>query len=233
MKIVPLVMCAAVVSLAGCSCGAGDVPAGDAGQRADAGEAVGRTDGGGDGLADGGGEGDAGSTVDDAGRGADAGDELDAGEPIADAGAQPGEDAGVDADAGAAVDAGPIDAGPTGAYTGEPEEGVVCGDQTCTEQEVCCASIGQSPSCEDSCSGATTGELACDGPEDCPAEGEVCCVTRLIPPPATSCEEASVCDDDDQRACNEDADCPAGELCCPTPFTTVDMGVCATTCFGS
>jgi hypothetical protein len=94
------------------------------------------------------------------------------------------------------------------------QEGIMCGAAICDEatQECCvddqggqaCAAIGE-------CTGTVFG---CDGPEDCPVEGEICCGMGE----GAHCQAANTCLAD--VVCHVDDDCPTeGDKCCPVTNT--------------
>ena len=61
---------------------------------------------------------------------------------------------------------------------------------------------------------ATSCQISCDGPEDCP--GQQCCIE---PVSQTSGCQASCDSGTFVRMCHAPADCAAGQMCCPTKFT--------------
>ena len=68
-------------------------------------------------------------------------------------------------------DGGPLpDGAPSGPY-------IACGSATCSGGQVCCLRRGSGPppSCAGSCNPVKDTEVACDTPDDCPAQ--VCCAS--------------------------------------------------------
>lgn len=167
--------------------------------------------------------------------------ELDAGTPL---------DGGSDAGAGAGEGEGEIpicdggvceDAGVQGQeYEGEPEEGVVCGSQTCAVavEPTCCVTADLA-SIEGKCiesdavceGGLINATFTCDGPEDCDAATQECCLHEDI---TTTCVPIGTCqanpDTTDSVVCLDTASgCQLGELCCGLAVqfdVPVDMGTC-------
>jgi len=89
--------------------------------------------------------------------------------------------------------------------------GCAAGTKCCTMQMG-----GFHPRCAPSASVclATSCNISCDGPEDCP--GQQCCIETVS---QTSGCQASCDSGTFERLCHAQADCPAGQMCCPTKFT--------------
>ena len=108
--------------------------------------------------------------------------------------------------------------GPDGAV------GVMCGATPCTTTQECCITTGGAM-CVDTgtCTGVT---FECDGPEDCPDAGQVCCLGGGGPGGGggSECRNANQCQ---TPACHNVADCD-GEMCCDLPAGDID--VCAPQC---
>jgi hypothetical protein len=100
---------------------------------------------------------------------------------------------------------------PAGQGNGVPCAGATCpsGQKCGTDQTTgsfrpkCVASTAAYP--------AATALISCDGPEDCP--GQACCVESLsqISGCQASCETGTFA-----RLCHAQADCAAGQTCCPS-----------------
>ena len=131
-----------------------------------------------------------------------------------------------------------------GELAAEPEPGVPCGltvDLTpCAPEQYCCYSIVYACS-DDAVERSCYAAVDCDGPEDC-ADGTLCCATPspsyesggpgAAHPLSTRCVAPDECPAPNMRACNEDADCGAGDRCCPERHGGI-MGLCAASCPGS
>ena len=117
------------------------------------------------------------------------------------------------------------DATPPGPPDAAANQGIGCGNMTCSGQNVCCVSFsgggGQTGfECKDKCDG-NQGTFACDGPEDCP--GQECCVGR------TSSACADSCGFGESTACRSPSDCSGGDQCCSTQYPTLNL--CGLICF--
>lgn len=135
-----------------------------------------------------------------------------------------------------------------GAYIGEPERGVRCGEgappDPCAEGAACCLTIQSwfpfeiEATCSEALDGTCPEEAnftaACDGNEDC--EGGICCIIGLEDlQPNTMCLSEAECDAPEaggDRVCVDHSECPDGQLCCGIEGVTlpVDMGVCRDGC---
>jgi hypothetical protein len=110
-------------------------------------------------------------------------------------------------------------------YTsGAPEDGVVCGDQTC--ETACCLALDQSVSCDVGDGTCFFPVASCDGPEDC-LGSEECCVSGF----QSVCQPTGQCRTDGNReVCVDDDDCAGSEICCTDNRALnfgLDGGVCA------
>ena len=144
-------------------------------------------------------------------------------------------DAQINVEGGIGVDIRGIDVG-IGGYTGDEENGVVCGPATCDLGDPCCISLPPTLSCDDQagqCSGAAA-SLACDGPEDC-RSGQECCAAGFN----TYCTAEDQClSEADAVICVDDEDCPtygggSQMVCCASALFTgigLDIGWCQTYC---
>ena len=100
-------------------------------------------------------------------------------------------------------------------------DGVVCGDSHCSDSPCCVCSTG--PYCDvqrSLCCSALVAYVACDGPEDCPGEGQGCCVgsgNLLGANGVTNCCDVSQeLAPGESTACHEDSDCgDTRPNCCP------------------
>jgi hypothetical protein len=123
-------------------------------------------------------------------------------------------------------------------YEGAPENGVVCGAQSCVDAEaMCCVTAdfagidGKCVSDASECSGGLiNATFLCDGPEDCVADVEECCLHEDI---TSTCVPLGACqsnpDNTDSVVCLDTTGCLAGELCCGLDVefeVPVDMGTC-------
>jgi hypothetical protein len=120
----------------------------------------------------------------------------------------------------------PSDGGPDSLdVDGSPYEGILCGEQTCGVDQVCCsegtpgnrtfACIGT----DDQCDGLSA---TCDDTGDC-VEGSVCCGTLS----GTACVEGTSCDQG-LVLCAVDEQCPGypEECCNPLYQTYSSCGAC-------
>ena len=82
------------------------------------------------------------------------------------------------------------DAGIAGAeYDGAPEDGVVCGAETCVDVEALCCVTANLNGIDGKCvldstectGGLVNATFVCDGPEDCLADVEECCLHENLP----------------------------------------------------
>jgi hypothetical protein len=116
-------------------------------------------------------------------------------------------------------------------YTGDAEDGVVCGGVTCASGAPCCLDlVGGATECSDNgtCMGSlTVVPLACDGPEDCtdPALPD-CCASFG----GASCVADGACAGGfNFETCYDDTSCNAGSNCCGSSqleMVGIDAGVC-------
>jgi hypothetical protein len=120
------------------------------------------------------------------------------------------------------------DAGPASPDAGAGA--VLCGAESCdlTTQECCVEQGGGGAgTCVDT--GTCTGQaFQCDGAEDCPTVGEVCCFGAGNPQdPVSECVAAASCE---TPTCDTAADCadPTTDQCCAigTVMVCVDAPVC-------
>lgn len=127
----------------------------------------------------------------------------------------------IDANGTAAPDSNPNipDAGPVPT---DGSVGVSCGAEECdpATQECCVTQGGGAQACVDT--GTCTGEsFQCDGIEDCPTAGDVCCFGAGGPQdPVSACTPSGDCD---TPTCQTADDCPDpdNQLCCPLGVTSV------------
>jgi hypothetical protein len=88
----------------------------------------------------------------------------------------------------------------------------------CAAGQKCCSMQmgGFHPRCAPSANVclATSCQISCDGPEDCP--GQQCCIEPVsqISGCQASCDSGTFV-----RLCHAPGDCAAGQMCCPTKFT--------------
>jgi hypothetical protein len=130
------------------------------------------------------------------------------------------------------IDAGPnvVDANPNApdGSPGAPDAGVgpdaavgvACGQMFCAPGTDCCIQqSGSSCVTSGTCTGMT---IACDGKEDCPASGQVCCFGQNG---GSSCTDGAGCSN---PTCTTADDCPTGSpMCCPI----AGIMVCSQQCF--
>ena len=109
-----------------------------------------------------------------------------------------------------------IDAGKGG--DGAPGPGVICLDTPCDLGQECCARIAgpSGGTCQDPGLDCTGYSFVCDGPEDCPQLGGVCCSRSMNAAcegggPIAPCQGGEL-------VCHDEQDCPPGNLCCPLTF---------------
>jgi hypothetical protein len=128
-----------------------------------------------------------------------------------------------------------------GAYHGPAEDGVQCPHvQDCQSPYARCC-YGQAIACAPATSAACVySAIDCDGPEDCPAVGQVCCVYRASPSYlGAQCRATEDCGSPGEGtwgfgasalACNADVDCSGGQVCCSTAtvssFEDFGTGIC-------
>jgi hypothetical protein len=101
-----------------------------------------------------------------------------------------------------------------GVNTGEASTGLPCGMTTCssTTQE-CCVTRTGATSCtpKGECDGGVA--ITCNGPEECPVSGDVCCAELGHGTPSVSCTTMAACHG--YVLCQSAADCPDMEPCDP------------------
>lgn len=123
-----------------------------------------------------------------------------------------GGDAGVDAPSASSGSS-----SSSGGDSGARDPRVACSAAQCGASEVCCAlktekwpNAGCRP-----VGGCSDRELACDGPEDCPA-GQSCCAERNagVPPGLGGAHCATTCPKTTDALCHSPADC-GGKSCAP------------------
>lgn len=132
-------------------------------------------------------------------------------------------------------------------YSGARETGVVCSGVTCGADAgaICCVPFSltgppQAGTCADTCQSLQI-NAHCDGPEDCPTSGDVCCFNATFSAQGTFCKPAAECVstgtfDLTTRICAQDVDCPAGWGCCQSQTLqnyigeALDNGTCVEGC---
>ena len=100
---------------------------------------------------------------------------------------------------------------------------VACGETTCTSPQVCCVDIGAgSAACGGAGSCGDDATVSCDGYEDCPTPGELCC-TGDYQNPSTSCTVEASCT---AVICRGVDECGGSDVCC-------DLGVGISVCLNN
>jgi len=117
----------------------------------------------------------------------------------------------------------------------ECSAGTIC--NAVNPDDICCA-----PGSNDAYCTATaqcpSGVVGCDGPEDCPAETEVCCHSPMFPDGhLTQCLDREMCQQDFQGTvlCNGNWQCKALDpsfACCPLPIPGISLHICSNLCSG-
>lgn len=199
----------------------------DSGLGGDGGDGAGATDAGGQGATDAGGQ-----------SATDAGGGPGGGGPGGGGGGFPLADGGF-----------PLpDGGGLSEYQGEPEPGVLCGEEldACAAGAACCVTlsftsfsfVGACSASDDQVCPAGEFVIGCDDPTvDC-SEGQVCCLTGVASfTPNATCTDAATCDAEatgGDRVCTSASDCANGDVCCGLAGFTlpIDVGVCQPSCEG-
>jgi hypothetical protein len=83
-----------------------------------------------------------------------------------------------------------------------------CGNTTCNVATQDCCVTFSGATCITKGSQCQGARATCDGPEDCPAAGQICCGRNN----GLSCTNGSC--NNGQRICHFDTDCPGGQRCC-------------------
>ncbi len=142
----------------------------------------------------------------------------------------PGLDGGFNLDGGLQFDAGLRERNGTG------ETGVGCAAAVCSgAAPLCCVTFG-ALSCAAACQPGLSAPFACDGPEDCPTAGTVCCagLGGAACLASASCPHGGTTLGDNYKLCNNTADCSAGgEVCCESSTLAglgLDVGACLAAC---
>lgn len=99
-------------------------------------------------------------------------------------------------------------------YDGGQEPGVICGESTCDETQLCCAGFSSACNPADQACGLFTIAVPCDGPEDC-TDSDVCCLTGTSAQDyQVSCTDEGTCQSTGTKICTVSEECPDGQICC-------------------